>query len=287
MPLVLFCLPNPPGTLSFFTSKQTLQSTLVVTTEIEHITASFLSEGIRDEQTGDNREMQTSIFNKPEYINVGLEFGRAYDEESVDMRSLSAYSEGNALPVSKVSNMEGTLILSFDYQVLKSLLGHGSHIVFIEGMFKNGWIRFSAEGTLEIIDEDVVAEQEAIKLNEKKLFDEAEKALLIAEETRKKDDVEYAGSLIAKLPDGEKKEAMEKRLEAIKVMEEEGKETEATADEEETESNGGNPTVSEDVYRPADVTVLQDEIDSLLQETGQTVFMDEDDNEKVSDKVNG
>ena len=67
---------EPPGTLSFFTSKQTLQSTLVVTTEIEHITASFLSEGIRDEQTGDNLEMQTSIFNKPEYINVGLEFGQ-------------------------------------------------------------------------------------------------------------------------------------------------------------------------------------------------------------------
>ena len=50
-------------------------------------------------------------------------------------------------------------------------------------------------------------------------------------------------------------------------MEEEGRETEATADEEET-SSGGNPT-GEDVYRPADVTVLQDEIDSLLQEANR------------------
>jgi hypothetical protein len=311
--LIVFCCLDLPGTFSFFTSSNTLRSTLNVTSEYEYITASLVFEDQQD---------QISESNRPGSINAVLKFGRAYDVKNVDVYSLKAYSGIHSLGIDNVSPAEEGLLLSFYYESVKSLLGHGSHTVCVEGMFTDGWIKFSAEGTLVIIDRDVVAEQEAIKLvegleadstawyrvkidavikavnnlregavrddllrrlqnieerfariikemNERKLFEEAENALSIAEETRTKENCEKARELIAKLPEDERKKAMEKRLEFIETI---------------GDKNSGNPSVIDDVYKSAGGAAdMQDEIGKLLQESEQELFMFEKNSEKVSD----
>lgn len=314
--LIVLCCLNPPGTFSFFTDRKTLQSTLKVTNENKHIPASLIFK---------EQKSRISSSHKPGSINAVLSFGRAYDTKNVDIYSLNAYSEAHSLRIDNVSFSEEGLLLSFNCESI-SQLGHGNHTVHLEGMFKDGWIKFSADGILEIIDEDVVAEQEAIKLvedleadsttwhhakidaarkaveslrecavkndllrrmqniqerliriinemNKKKLFEEAENALSLAEKTRSKADYGAARELIVKLPEGEQKESMVKRLKAIE-----------TIDDGNDDENSGKPSVIEDVYKPAeDVAEMQEEISKLLQESEPAVFMYEKNNEKVSE----
>ena len=80
-----------------------------------------------------------------------------YDMSKVEQSTVMVFSDMHVIPVVRAQLSTDSMELFFSRVPTETMLGHGTHVIYVTGAFSDGWVHFCGEGQLQVIDPEVVA----------------------------------------------------------------------------------------------------------------------------------